>query len=131
MVRGLESLLVFSEDATKLADFYKNTIGLKCTNEAVVGEEGKESKVFFFEAEGRATLVIMGHSEVHGRNNDPSRLVFNLEVDNMEAEVKKLTEAKVKKISETYHVEGYGLITTFEDLDGNYFQLVQTKESTG
>lgn len=129
MVKGLEGLLVFSEDATKLADFYKNTIGLKCTNEAEVGEEGKESKVFFFEAEGRATLAIMGHSEVHGRNNDPSRLVFNLEVDNMEAEVKKLTEAEVKKISETYHVEGYGLITTFEDLDGNYFQLVQTKES--
>jgi len=41
--------------------------------------------------------------------------------------VERLEKVGVKKIQDIYHVEGYGYIATFEDIDGNYFQLVQTK----
>jgi len=40
-----------------------------------------------------------------------------------------LKKAGVKVVAEIYHVEGYGWLATFEDLDGNYFQLVQVRAS--
>ena len=54
--------------------------------------------------------------------------MFNLEVDDIEKEVERLKKAMVKLIQDIYHIEDYGKIATFEDVDGNYFQLVQTRE---
>ncbi|KKQ51854.1 MAG: hypothetical protein UT19_C0005G0037 [Candidatus Woesebacteria bacterium GW2011_GWB1_39_10b] len=45
----------------------------------------------------------------------------------VDKEVKKLAGKKVKKIQDKYHLEGYGYIATYEDPDGNYFQLVQVR----
>ena len=44
----------------------------------------------------------------------------------------KLSEKVVKKnkgklVADIYHVEDYGKIATFEDIDGNYFQLAQVR----
>jgi len=127
MFKGIESIILFSENAKNLADFYKEKLGLKLTMEAEVGEEGEE--LYGFEFEDGPSLTIMDHSKVKGKNGNPERIIFNLEVDNIENEVKNLDEAGVKKIQDTYHVEGYGYIATFEDTDGNYFQLVQVREN--
>lgn len=125
MVKGIESILLFSENAKTLADFYKNRVGLKVTTEAEVGEES--GNFFGFEFNGGPGLYIMDHSKVKGINKEPERIFFNLEVDNIEDEVKKLDKAGVKKIQDIYHMQDYGHIATFEDLDGNFFQLVQIR----
>lgn len=127
MIRGIESILVGSENAQELANFYKDTVGLELTNEMEMGEEGKEQG-FEFALEG-CRLYIMDHSEVKGNSVQPQRVILNLEVDDIEKEVKRLDEAGVKKVQDIYHIEGYGLIATFEDSDGNYFQFVQIRES--
>ena len=57
--------------------------------------------------------------------------MINLEVDDIEKEVERLKKAKVKLIQDIYHIEDYGKIATFEDIDGNYFQLVQVREREG
>ncbi len=127
LIKGIESITLFSEDAKRVADFYKDKVGLKMTMEAEVGEEGEN--LFGFEFEGGPGLYIMDHSEVKGTSTQPERIIFNLEVDNIEENVKRLDEAGVKKIKDTYHMQNYGFIATFEDIDGNYFQLVQIKAS--
>lgn len=127
LIKGFESLTLFSEDAKKLADFYRDKVGLKMTMEAEVGEDGEN--LFGFEFEGGPGFYIMDHSKVKGTNKEPERIIFNLEVSNIEVDVKKLDEAGVKKIQDTYHMQNYGYLATFEDPDGNYFQLVQTKAS--
>src|SRR3989344_9268011 len=127
MVKGIESINLFSESAKKLANFYSEKVGLKVTLEAEMGEAGEE--IFGFDFGGGSGLYVVDHSKVKGSNQEPERIIFNLEVDNIEEEVKKLEMAGVKKIKDTYHVEGYGYIATFEDIDGNYFQLVQVKAS--
>lgn len=101
MIKAIESVLLFSENPEKLAEFYKETLGLR------VGMEG----------------------EYGGKNREPERYMVNFEVDDIENEVKKLEKAKVKKIQDIYHVQDYGKIATFVDPDGNYFQLVQTRPS--
>lgn len=55
--------------------------------------------------------------------------MLNIEVDDEEKEVKRLKDAGVKMVADIYHVEGYGHIATFEDVDGNYFQFVQVRAS--
>ena len=54
-------------------------------------------------------------------------MFFNLEVDNFDSEMKRLDDAGVKKIQDKYHIEGYGWVATYEDPDGNYFQIVQVR----
>lgn len=125
MIKGLESILIGSENATKLAKFYREVVGLKQTMEMELGDKGE--KGYDFELKG-TNLYILDHSEVKGKNKQPPRIMFNLEVDDMDKEVARMKKAKVKVTQDTYHVEDYGLITTFEDPDGNYFQFVQVRQ---
>lgn len=124
MIRGLESILIGSENAEKLAHFYREVVGLKQTDEFEFGEDN--AKGFMFDT-GKVGFGIMDHSQVKGKNKNPERIFFNLEVDDIEQEVKRLKEAKVKVQQDIYHVEGYGLIATFVDPDGNFFQFVQVR----
>lgn len=124
MIRGIESILLFSENASRLSTFYQEKVGLKLTNEMLMEEK---EEVYEFKMANGSPLYIGDHSEVKGKNNYPNRFIFNLEVDDIEKEVKRLEKAKVKKTRDIYHVEGYGYIATFEDPDGNLFQLVQVR----
>lgn len=126
MIKGLEAILLSSNQPRKLAEFYRDKVVLKLTTEMEIGDKGEEA--FSFEKLGGANLYIIYHSKVKGKNTQKSRIMFNFEVDNIEKEVKRLEKAKVKKVQDIYHVQDYGYIATFEDIDGNYFQLVKTRE---
>lgn len=125
MIKSIVDVTLFTENTKKLADFYKKVVGLKA-EEYEMGDEGES--MYYYELPGGANLSIVQHSKVKGKNKTPERIVFNLEVDKIEDEVKKVKKAGAKLVQDAYHVEGYGYIATFEDVDGNYFQLVQIKE---
>lgn len=127
MIKGIESITLFSGDAKKLAQFYKEKVGLTLALEAEIGEKGEE--LFELKMPKGSGFYIADHSDIKGENSQPERSIINFEVDEIEKEAEKLEKAGVKKIQDIYHVEGYGLIATFEDTDGNYFQLVQIKSS--
>ena len=126
MIRGIESILLFTGSAKKLAAFYRDTVGLKVTFEAVMGDNDEECYIFALTKDG-PSLTIMDHSDVKGKNKDPKRFMFNLEVDDIKREVARLKKAGVKLIQDTYHIQEYGYVATFADPDGNYFQLVQVR----
>lgn len=127
MIRGVEAVLVSSENATALANFYKEKVDLKVAEEMEIGEKGEKGFEVNF-GEG-TSLYILDHSKVKGKSSQPERVMFNLEVDDIEKEVERLKGNGVTVVQDTYHIEGYGLIATFEDIDGNYFQLVQVRQS--
>ncbi len=124
MIKGLESILIGSANATKLAEFYRETLGLKQTMEFEMGDKNEAG--FSFDL-GTTTLVVMDHSEVKGKNPNPQRLILNLEVSDIEKEAARLAKMKVKKKQDIYHIEEYGYVATFIDPDGNFFQLVQVR----
>lgn len=129
MYRGIEGILLFSENARRLAEFYREKVGLTISFEGEVGEEGDE--VFVFDFENGTGFAVMDHSEVKGKRKEPERMMFNIEVSDIDEAVKRLDGNKVAKIRDTYHVEEYGKIATYQDIDGNYFQLVQIQETAG
>src|SRR3990167_5580654 len=102
MIRSLESVTLFSENAKDLAAFYREKVGLKTGVEAEMGEKGEE--LYEFVLGGGPNLYIVDHSAVKGKNKEPGRIIFNLEVDNIEEEVKRLDGAGINKIADTYHV---------------------------
>ncbi len=124
MIKALDGVLLSSEDSQKLADFYKDKVGLKCTMEFEMGENNEKGFEF-----ADVKLYVNQHSEVHGKTKEPQRVILNFETEDIEEEVAKLDKAGIKKIKDTYHVEGYGLIATYQDVDGNYFQVVQVREN--
>lgn len=125
MIKRLEAVLLSSEDSTKLAKFYREVVGFNQTMEFEMGENGELGYAF-----EDVQLYINPHSQVHGKNKNPERYMLNFEVEDIEEEVNRLKKHKVKVIANTYHIEGYGLIATFEDVDGNYFQLVQVRPAS-
>lgn len=125
MIQSLESITLFTQNAKKLADFYRDKVGLKVKFEAEMGEKGEE--IYELDAGKKSKLYIIDHSDIKGKSKEPKRIMYNLEVDNIKKEASKLKKSKVKLIQDIYHVEGYGYIATFEDIDGNYFQIVQVK----
>lgn len=127
MIKGIEAVLLSSENAANLAKFYEEKVGLKLGEEMEIGEAGEKGYEFNF-GEG-SNLYILDHSKVKGKSANPERVMFNLEVSDIEDETKRLKAAGVKVTQDVYHVEGYGLIATFEDPDGNYFQFVQVRAS--
>ncbi|PIZ97829.1 MAG: hypothetical protein COX79_00835 [Candidatus Levybacteria bacterium CG_4_10_14_0_2_um_filter_36_16] len=123
MIKKLDGVLLSSENTTKLVKFYREIVGLKQGMEFEM-EDGK--KVYSFDD---VQLFINPHSEVSGKNKNPERFMLNFEVDDIEKEVEKVKKAGAKQTQDIYHIEGYGLVSTFEDVDGNFFQLVQVKQN--
>lgn len=126
MIRRLESINLFTQNAKKLSGFYRDKVGLKITFEAVMGENDEEMYEMQLSKKG-PNLYIIDHSKIKGKNSNPDRIIFNVEVDNIKKEVARVKRNKVKVVQDIYHVEGYGWIATLEDVDGNYFQFVQVK----
>jgi len=55
MTKRLESITIFSKNATKLADFYRVRVGLEVSLEAEMGEES--ANLFGFEWKGNSDLL--------------------------------------------------------------------------
>lgn len=124
MIRGLEAVIVNSSNAKKLAEFYRDVVGLEISEEYEMGEG---QNVYEMEFKSGSALYINDHSEVKDKNKEPQRSFINLEVDDVEKETARLKRENVKVVKDVYHIEGYGMIATFEDPDGNYFQFVQVR----
>jgi predicted enzyme related to lactoylglutathione lyase len=75
---------------------------------------------------GNCFLTIGEHSEMGGQAKDPGRIMFNLEVNDVQEEARRVAGTGAKVIKAPYEMgEGSGMwVATFADPDGNYFQLM-------
>jgi predicted enzyme related to lactoylglutathione lyase len=82
---------------------------------------------------GSGFVSIGPHSEVHGKNVHPGRLLWNIETSDVQGEFAKLKAAGAIVIREPYEFEGApgSAIATLADPDDNYFQLTTPYESMG
>ncbi len=113
---SLNSLLLSSEAPKKLAGFYRQVLASDL--------KWQEGDYPGFEA-GPCALIIGPHSQVHGQNKNPERIMFNLETTDVKGDFKRLKGLGVKVVAEPYTVENDRdfWIATLADPDGNYFQL--------
>ena len=109
------SILIGSEDPKRLVEYYTKLIG-----EPVFTDEQYTAWSI-----GTGSVAVGPHSEVHGRNPSPGRLIWNISTPDVQAVFDKFKAAGAKVVAEPYSFEGApgSLIATFEDPDGNYFQI--------
>lgn len=114
---NFNSILVFSEEPKKLSDFYKKVF----QKEPIWNEGGYVG----FQV-GSAFITFGPHDKVKGKSQNPERIMFNFETEDVEGEFKRIKELGAEVIAEPYgpEKEPEGKIATLSDPDGNYFQLM-------
>ena len=118
---NFNSILIGSENPDGLAAFYAKLLG-----EPTFKDESYSTWQI-----GSGSVSIGPHSEVKGRNQSPGRLLWNIETTDVKGNAEKFKAAGATVIAEPYSFEGYpdAWIATFEDPDGNYFQLMTPMEA--
>lgn len=112
---NFNSILIGSEDPSRLADYYKK----------ILGEPMYEEGGYTVWQIGSGVVSIGPHSEVHGANAQPGRIIWNIETTEVQAEFDRMKAAGAIVIREPYEFEGMpgSAIATLADPDNNYFQL--------
>ena len=118
---NFNSILIGSENPDALAAFYAKLLG-----EPTFKDESYSTWLV-----GSGSVSIGPHSEVKGRNATPGRLIWNIETTDVKGEAERFKAAGATVVAEPYSFEGYpdAWIATFEDPDGNYFQLMTPMEA--
>lgn len=113
----MSNILVGSENPKALAEFYQKVFNKKpeWTDEHYTGFD---CEGFFFS--------VGPHDKVHGKNTGPERLILGFEVKDIMAEFDRIKALGAKVVAKPYDPMGGDKpgIATFEDVDGNYFQLM-------
>jgi predicted enzyme related to lactoylglutathione lyase len=111
------NILIGSEDPKALAAYYTKLFG-----EPVMSDDNYTGWMI-----GRGFIAVGPHSEVHGRNAAPGRLIWNIATPEVKEDFARLKAAGAIVVAEPYAFEMEGFpttwIATLEDPDGNYFQL--------
>jgi len=113
----LNSILVGSADPARLAAFYTK----------LFGDPTWEDNSYTGWQIGTGILSIGPHDEVKGNNEQPGRLIWNLESPDVKGDFERFKAAGATVVQEPYNPAGDGdemSIATLADPDGNYFQLV-------
>jgi predicted enzyme related to lactoylglutathione lyase len=111
-----------SEDAPRLVEYYTK----------VLGTPSMSDSSYTTWTLGDGALSIGPHSEVHGKSDQPGRLILNIESDDVKADFARMRDAGAVVIREPYNFDEYPdyWIATLADPDGNYFQLVTPFDAT-
>ena len=113
---NFNNILIGSDDSPRLVEYYTRMVG-----EPTMSEGGYTGWLI-----GSGFVFVGPHSEVHGKNTAPGRLIWNIETPQVREEFARLKAAGAIVIREPYEMDeapGYA-IATLADPDDNYFQLV-------
>ena len=112
---NFNSILIGSEHPERLVVYYTKLFGAP-----LYSEGGYTGWVL-----GSGSVNVGPHSEVHGTNDQPGRLIWNIESDDVKADFDRFKEAGAIVVREPYPFEEApgSWIATLADPDDNYFQL--------
>ena len=114
---NFNGILIGSENPARLAEYYTR----------VLGEPGWSDGGYTGWMLGSAGVTVGPHSEVHGANAQPGRIIWNMESDDVRGDFDRMKAAGARVIAEPYTMDGApadSYIATFADPDDNYFQLM-------
>jgi predicted enzyme related to lactoylglutathione lyase len=121
---NLNSILIGSDQPERLAEYYTKLFGDPMWN-----ENGYVGWMI-----GTGAITVGPHDQVKGQNAEPGRVIWNMSSADVRGDVERLKAAGATVVQEPYTPEGAPedmsdfLIATFEDPDGNYFQLMSPME---
>jgi predicted enzyme related to lactoylglutathione lyase len=117
---NFNSILIGSDDPARLVEYYTRLLG-----EPTMADGGYTSWLI-----GSGYVSIGAHSEVHGRNAQPGRFIWNIETADVQGTFDRFKAAGAIVVRDPYSFEGFPdmWIATLADPDDNYFQLMTPME---
>jgi predicted enzyme related to lactoylglutathione lyase len=120
---NFNNILIGSEDPKRLTDYYTK----------LFGKPAMEDGGYTGWAIGSGFVAVGPHSEVHGRNTQPGRIIWNIETPDVKGEFEKMKAAGAIVVRDPYSFDDVPqaagmLIATLADPDDNYFQLMSPME---
>ena len=123
MFKNISAVLIWSEDYRRLADWYRSKLELKILEEL---NHPNDTGVGF--QVGNVYLWIGQHSQVHGKNKDMHRHMFNFAVDSVSKTYMELEAKGVKFYAKPFKAPTMDkYFATFYDSDDNLIQLIGGK----
>jgi predicted enzyme related to lactoylglutathione lyase len=113
---NFNSILIGSDDPQRLVDYYTRLFG-----PPTMSDSSYTGWLI-----GSGFVAIGPHSEVHGKNAAPGRLMWNIQASDVRGEFERLKAAGAIVVRAPYELEGApgSAIATLADPDDNYFQLM-------
>jgi len=112
--------LIGSEDPKRLVEYYSRLLGKPTMEDG--GYAGWQI--------GNGWLTIGPHDQVHGKNTQPGRFLWNIESADVRGDFERFKAAGATVVREPYELGEetvQGTIATFADPDDNYFQLMSPR----
>lgn len=113
----LSGVMLNSENPKKLAEFYTKILGKP---------DWEQDEMYGYGGSGN-NIMIMGHSEVKGKSENPARILLSFAVSDTKKEFDKVKAAGGKVVAEPYQPDKKNSpkvwLATLADPDGNYLQL--------
>lgn len=120
--KQISTLLIWSDNYKPLADWYIATLSLNKVEEL---SHPKDTGVLLEFASGGPWLWIGQHDHVKGKNKDPHRIMYNINVDSVTDAHEELREKGVEFFAPPFKAPTMNkYFATFFDLDGNMLQLI-------
>jgi catechol 2,3-dioxygenase-like lactoylglutathione lyase family enzyme len=121
----ISTILIWSENFKPLADWYQSIFNLKVVEEL---DHPQDTGVLFEFPEGETWLWIGHHSQVHGKNPDMHRHMFNITVDSVTKAYEYLKQKGVEFLADPFKAPTFDkYFVTLYDPDGNLLQLIGNK----
>ncbi len=113
---NLNNILIGTDNAERLIEYYTKVLGAP-----MMSGDGYSSWQL-----GTGAVSVGPHSEVHGTNDQPGRVIWNIETSDVQGDFNRMRDAGAIVIREPYEFEGMAgtWIATLADPDNNYFQLM-------
>lgn len=110
------SIQLASEDPKRMLEFYRDVVQLPVA-------EGMGDHALRLGPSG--VLFLVDHSEVRGRTPNAARMILDLHVGDLDAQQARLEAAGVTFLRSKGVEYWGGVISTFEDPDGNRIQMIE------
>lgn len=125
MFQKISTILIWSENFRKLADWYREIFNLNVVEEL---DHPQDTGVLLSFPQDGPWLWIGQHSEILGKNKEGARNMFNINVESVSVAYEYLSEKGVTVIAKPFKaptIDKY--FATFADPDGNYVQIIGKK----
>jgi predicted enzyme related to lactoylglutathione lyase len=119
-VCGFAGVIIWTADLQQMSTFYRDVLELPVHS----------SRAHFVAFDlGGIRLSVGLHSQVRGKTTELSRVMVNLDVDNIQQSYERLLARGVDFIRSPEREHWGGWVATFRDPDGNLLQLLQPAPS--
>ncbi len=117
MITGVVGITLWTDDLDRLFKFYHDLLRLPL--------HSNHGDFIALQLGENMRFNLGWHSGVVGVAKDPYRIMPHLEVDDIQGEHQRLTEAGVEFLRPPEQEHWGGWVATFKDPDGNILQMLQ------